>query len=86
VACACALVDLWVLRLPCPVRLAARLSRPCPRRVGVVALGAHGGWGNGVRLIATEEAGARLVYSRLTLGRARRALGLVFVRGEGAWR
>jgi len=37
VACACALVDLWVLRPQCPVRCEARLSRPCPRRVGVVA-------------------------------------------------
>jgi len=38
VACACEIVDLWVLRLPCPIRREARLSRPCPRRVGVVAL------------------------------------------------
>jgi len=37
VACACALVDPWVLRPPCPVRREVRLSRPCPRRVGVVA-------------------------------------------------
>jgi len=37
VACACALVDHWVLRSPCPVRREARLCRPCPRRVGVVA-------------------------------------------------
>jgi len=60
-ACACALVDLWVLRLPCPVCRAARLSRPCPRRVGVVALSAEGGRGSRVGLIATEESGARLV-------------------------
>ena len=49
VACACALVNLCVLRLPCPVRREARLSRTCPRRVGVVAL-AHtvgGGTGSG---------------------------------------
>jgi len=48
-ACACALGYPWVLRLPCPVRREARLSRPCPRRVGVVAL-AHtvgGGTGSG---------------------------------------
>jgi len=38
VACACALVDLWVVRLPCPVRREVRLSRPCPLRAGVVAL------------------------------------------------
>jgi len=37
VACACAIVEFWVLSPPCPVRREARLSRPCPRRVGVVA-------------------------------------------------
>jgi len=31
-------VDLWVPRPPCPNRREARLSRPCPRRGGVVAL------------------------------------------------
>jgi len=41
--------------------------------VGVVALSAHGGRGNSVGLIATEESGARLVFSRLTLGREGRA-------------
>jgi len=49
VACACTLVDLWVLRLSCPIRREERLLRPCPRRVGVVAL-AHtvvGGTGSG---------------------------------------
>ena len=34
---------------------------------------AHGGRGNGVGLIATEESGAQLVSSRLTLGREGRA-------------
>ena len=38
VACACALVGLWVLLSPCPVRRDARRSRPCSRRVRVVAL------------------------------------------------
>jgi len=61
VACACAVVDLWVLLWPFPVRSEARLSRPCPRRVGVAAFDAHGGWGNRVGLMATEEVGARLV-------------------------
>jgi len=49
VACACALVELCVLLSPCPVRSDARLSRPCSRRVRVVAL-AHtvgGGTGSG---------------------------------------
>jgi len=49
VACACALVDLWVLRPPCPVRREAGLSRPCPRRWGSLRL-AHtvgGGTGSG---------------------------------------
>jgi len=47
VASACALVDLWVLRLPFPVRCEARLSRPCPLRVGVVALPPAVGGGTG---------------------------------------
>jgi len=47
VACACALVDLWVLRLTCPVRHEARLSRPFPRRLGVVALAHTVGEGTG---------------------------------------
>jgi len=47
VACACALVDLWDLRLPCLVRCEARLSRPCPRRVVVVTLGHTVGGGEG---------------------------------------
>jgi len=47
VACACALVDLWVLRLSYPVRREARLSRPCPRPVGIVALARTVGGGTG---------------------------------------
>ena len=61
VACACALVDFSALRLPFPVRREARLSRPYSRRVGVAAFDAHGGCGNKVGLIASEELGARLV-------------------------
>jgi len=45
---------------------------------GSLRLSAHGGRGNGVGLIATELSGARLVYSRLTLGRAGGAWGLMF--------
>jgi len=37
---------------------------------GALRFSAHGGRGNGVGLIAIWESGARLVYSRLTLGRA----------------
>jgi len=48
VACACARVELWVLRLPCPVRREARLSRPCFRRVRVVALAHTVGGGAGL--------------------------------------
>jgi len=65
VACACELDDLWVLLLPLPVPCEAMLSRPCPRPVGVAAFDAHGGWGNRVELIATEELRARLLTLRV---------------------
>jgi len=61
VACAFALVDFWVPRLPCPVRRKARLSWPRHLRVGGAVFCAHSDWGNSFGLIATEEPGARLV-------------------------
>jgi len=73
VACACALVDLrvFVCRAPSVSR------RGCHGLAlggwGSLRFSAHGGRGHGVGLVATEDSGARLVYSRLTLGRAGRA-------------
>jgi len=64
-ACVCALVDFWVLRLPCPVRAEARLSRYRLRRVGGAALTHKVLSGDKVGLPATEELGARLVSQLL---------------------
>jgi len=47
VACACAIVDLWVICLPCPVRREVSLSLPFHGRVGVVALTHTAGGGTG---------------------------------------
>ena len=80
VACACALVLLWILCLPCPARREERLSRPCPRRGGVVAL-AHtvgGGTGSGSYPLRSRERGS--YPSRLTLVRGERG-GLAVGKG-----
>jgi len=54
-----------------------------PSAGGDSCASAHGGRGNGVGLIASDESGARLVSSRLTLGQEGRALWAGGWGGEG---